>query len=850
MIWKYLHKTSEGNTWLDHRLTPEVRAMLAAMASRAPLGGVEARYEQIVTDLMKDVSIPEVDESEIQRQAVQRRLDPAPMLDRARLEREERIKAAREAAEDSLCVYPVAPRVQRFFDDYVGQYGHSCYDDQTEVLVKHDNKYTWMTFADAMTLDSSVKEAEGQGIEIATFINETEEGAEIPSGKLEFARPSQWTRQPFHGKLYHVHKKNSNVDLAVTANHRMFVGKKIYQRGTFVKGQSQSIYKWRWDILKAEDIAEKSMTRYLRVADDITASQTFDNPLGLDLREDSDKVRAFGELCGYFVGDGHAGGRQVSYLSFNVRKKRKQDQLDNIAYRLGLETIICTDGTRHLKFQDARDWMRTHFYNQAKKKQIPTWALEAGKTFREGMWFGLVNSDGSVITKDSWNYSSNSKQVIESVQILGMGLGRPVSIKPANKQGIHVAFLATPGMGRPVVNQSFKEDSWIDYEGEVFCATVPSGLLFVRRKGSPIVCGNSILELTGSPAVYTEQISVMTTWLLFDSPLCAGQEFSTRAVSHKDWPLAREARGDKELESLHADWMSVFEAELAHWTETFKNPDERVRFGLKDKEPFRPALDRARWALPGTIATGCSQTSHLRDRARVIDVATALSTNAPTVRAVIDGIRDTYREAVPGLANLGLKEAVYAGGASVPAHLERMFEVTEQSDDGPVIEFHHRGEDGPTLYLRKKNRSYADYSQNFDRASVTIPCSLAAARDWHRHRTLFPWWMTLETGEDDCFRIDPHYTPMTEYAAKKMPALIRRSQKVFNRLREEQGWVMACMALPLGTRVNLYAQGGVRDVLYMLELRAHAEGANFEYREQAEELLRQFRIGPFGKLFV
>lgn len=483
--WKYLHKTSEGNTWLDHRLTPEVRAMLAAMASRAPLGGVEARYEQIVTDLMKDVTIPDVDESEIQRQAKMRNKDVAPMLDRARLERDERIKAAREAAEDSLCVYPVAPRVQRFFDDYVGSYGHS-----------------------------------------------------------------------------------------------------------------------------------------------------------------------------------------------------------------------------------------------------------------------------------------------------------------------------------------------------------------------------SIIELVGSPAVYTEQISVMTAWLLFDSPLCAGQEFSTRAVNHKDWPLAREARGDKELESLHVEWMSVFEAELAHWTETFKNPDERARYGLKDKEPFRPALDRARWALPGTIATGCSQTSHLRDRARVIDVATALSTNAPTVRAVIDGIRDTYREAIPGLANLGLKEAVYAEGASVPVHLERMFEVTEQSGDGPVIDFHHQGTDGPTIYLRKKNRSYADYSQNFDRASVTIPCSLAAARDWHRHRTLFPWWMTLETGEDDCFRIDPHYTPMTEYGARKVSTLIRRSQKVFNRLREEQGWVMACMALPLGTRVSLFAQGGVRDVLYMLELRAHAEGANFEYREQAEELLRQFRIGPFGKLFV
>lgn len=51
----------------------------------------------------------------------------------------------------------------------------------------------------------------------------------------------------------------------------------------------------------------------------------------------------------------------------------------------------------------------------------------------------------------------------------------------------------------------------------------------------------SILECVGQPAVYVEGVSPWTAYLSFDNPLVAGQEFSTRAVRRRDWPLCREA---------------------------------------------------------------------------------------------------------------------------------------------------------------------------------------------------------------------------------------------------------------------------------------------------------------------
>jgi hypothetical protein len=59
---------------------------------------------------------------------------------------------------------------------------------------------------------------------------------------------------------------------------------------------------------------------------------------------------------------------------------------------------------------------------------------------------------------------------------------------------------------------------------------------FVKNYGH-----SSILELTGSPGVYVQGVSPFTAYLSFDNPLVKGQEFSTRAVRRKDWPMAREA---------------------------------------------------------------------------------------------------------------------------------------------------------------------------------------------------------------------------------------------------------------------------------------------------------------------
>jgi replicative DNA helicase Mcm len=52
----------------------------------------------------------------------------------------------------------------------------------------------------------------------------------------------------------------------------------------------------------------------------------------------------------------------------------------------------------------------------------------------------------------------------------------------------------------PRININKFQDNYIDYSGKVYCCQVPGeGLIYVRRKGIPVWCGNSRHGLTFQP---------------------------------------------------------------------------------------------------------------------------------------------------------------------------------------------------------------------------------------------------------------------------------------------------------------------------------------------------------------
>jgi len=404
---------------------------------------------------------------------------------------------------------------------------------------------------------------------------------------------------------------------------------------------------------------------------------------------------------------------------------------------------------------------------------------------------------------------------------------------------------------------------------------------------------SSIMELTGSPACFTEGISWLAAYQLFDSPLCSGQEFSTRAVRRKDWPMARECYYLKsqerdvkrvhnplnpqdpgvliadetsretwevwpQLKEIHGLWFEVFDAEVSWWREHFKDAENRAKFGIKDKEPFRPALDRARWAIPGTFATGCAHTGDLRERSRII------KEGANRARLLQEaGSLDTwqrahelYQQALPGLKGMGLREAVIDqsdgfGEAARPSQYNWDFKLLGTPGSEVRVKLHAKRDHIPGSVPDREvgARSYLDpYYNHLADVDITFRCSLAVARDWHRHRTAFPWVMSILWGKGDSFRIHPSYPCMSERGKSLLTQAMQKSREHYLWFHNNGLKGLAMLCLPMGTQVELAGQAGLRDAVYIIELRANAHGANFEYEAQAREALRQLieKIDGYG----
>lgn len=147
---------------------------------------------------------------------------------------------------------------------------------------------------------------------------------------------------------------------------------------------------------------------------------------------------------------------------------------------------------------------------------------------RQGLLDGLIAGDGSIFKnkdkfkeRESWEYYSASRQLIDDVQELAMGLGwrtsispKPVtykyrnandaSIRPKNGKGMfpghYVKNWRLYACDRPKWNLGKLETK--HYKGKTYCLWVPGpGTFIARYKGTPFVTGNSqlLLLLEGVP---------------------------------------------------------------------------------------------------------------------------------------------------------------------------------------------------------------------------------------------------------------------------------------------------------------------------------------------------------------
>lgn len=329
--------------------------------------------------------------------------------------------------------------VNKLWNNGTGK-AHKCYDDKTEVLTKRG----FVLFSELDNDDYVC-------------------AVDHKSHKWTFEKPLEVVSYDYDDDMYYVEAKH--LDIAVTKGHRLLTSKRSEIGGLLSYGSN-------WDIETPEDVCGKSR-KYL-------ISAVNDNKDTLD--------PSFAKLIGFFLGDGNC--KTPTRISFHLKKERKIKYLKSLGYNISdlKHDTYAINGT---------NFDFTKCYDKDKNKIIPFDIYSLGRKDIENILDGLINSDGSEKGRgyEEYTFTSTSEPLVEQLKIIACLNG---FVFNENKQVKNVKrCLFSHRISPEISNMESRQvgkDEWKKYSGKVYCASVSTGFMMVRRNGKPVVCGNTPFE--------------------------------------------------------------------------------------------------------------------------------------------------------------------------------------------------------------------------------------------------------------------------------------------------------------------------------------------------------------------
>lgn len=331
-----------------------------------------------------------------------------------------------------------------------------CFDDKTEVLTQNGFKLFKDVLEEDFVADVCAK-----------------------SGKLVgFVKPTAYIRKNYSGEMAYI--QTNDLDFRVTIDHTMLghIRTKSAERASF----NLNSFKF------SDKTSSKSIkNRMLNVECSVLSAPVVEHSESL-----------LGNLIGMYIGDGFKVGKR---MGFRFKKQRKIDYLTDVINKLGLDyyTKIYNGVTLFvIKSHTVVDNIFTTCGVGARNKRIGFWPSSLYISIYEG----LRNSDGSN-TKNTWSYSTASELLRNDFMSFAPLAGITVF---ENKQfGTYNLRVKTTNI--VLLNDSRKKHSFVQSEEvvneNVYCLTMPSGGLVVRRNNKTLVCGNcSPTEHQATPIDY------------------------------------------------------------------------------------------------------------------------------------------------------------------------------------------------------------------------------------------------------------------------------------------------------------------------------------------------------------
>lgn len=359
------------------------------------------------------------------------------------------------------------------------QFHSLCYSDDTEVLTRRG----WIKFSDSREDD-----------EFATRNPSTKE--------FEWQRPIRLTKEQYRGEMYHFFSRC--MDICVTPEHRMLVDRLPRKMGG-KKGTAGE------HVIRARELAENG-THHVKIPQTSVWN-------GFEIRErvfktghyyDKPVVMNGHQYCsfmGAFLAEGWVSTPKTEVLICQHKKSKGYEP-----YRSLLKSIFKKeprwDGKNFVVSRTGLARFCSQFGN-CSQKYIPDDIMNSSVSQLKAFWDSYILGDGSLKKRENkvrkirpgeefeQKASTVSKRLADQLVEVAQKIGWSASVAE------YPAKVTMKKNGKPMYHQKKYEivvrfsksmsvrHKKLDYDGWIYCATVPNGMLYVRRNGKPAWCGNS-----------------------------------------------------------------------------------------------------------------------------------------------------------------------------------------------------------------------------------------------------------------------------------------------------------------------------------------------------------------------
>ena len=384
------------------------------------------------------------------------------------------------------CGLPTYPTLFKYNESYL-QGGYGPYAEDTEILTRSGWKY-WQE------LDYTH--------EIATL---------SPLGEMEWQHPSDIVAQDYTGPMYHLNHKRA--DLLVHPDHNIFaqfskdaVTKQDLSQFEIKTAKEAAGY--YMGFLKA-DAEWAGQEQYLVNIPAYTYYHRSGAVHGRDGRVVSGD--AWFEFMGYYLAEGATtltrNGRSGHVKIAQSRQAHPEtfNRIDKCLSRMGFDYTVRDDGFHIYDTQLVRClfWL-----GKSADKYAPQYIKEGSMRQLRLFFDAYIAGDGMQHNvEDSWRCWTTSTRLVDDLMEIGLKLGYTpahLSTKAAKNENSHDTYCLSFSH-RPI---RWMRGQWEteDYDGKIWCVTVPNKVVYVRRNGRAVWCGNTaqakVLYLTADEVIH------------------------------------------------------------------------------------------------------------------------------------------------------------------------------------------------------------------------------------------------------------------------------------------------------------------------------------------------------------